>query len=345
MEKQRLEDMMKVLKLNNSIDHMYKKLCELELKGEMNSEQYNEYIELIRFASNRCEDYMLKYELSDQDIQDYIKLLIDLNGYNQYDPVNYLGRCDNIKIKRFFEHNYELALQYHAAEWDESYDDKIIIENVEYDYETGMAKLEEEGYDEQLEDAKTFYEQSKEEKEQANDRDDLNYAQLQLEIHTFMLYLLDTIRREKNKVIKKKLIETKYRIISLVRSLEKSFLFDPELNIDLEYYHDKLHRVFKKRSELYPEFLKDLERIFEEDRMALIDRNKEEYIDADDQVDDILEELSLRTHLTTIPNESVRQCIIEDNEAAAELADGKIDQKILKRSIKINKKYIIKEIG
>jgi hypothetical protein len=46
-----------------------------------------------------------------------------------------------------------------------------------------------------------------------------------------------------------------------------------------------------------------------------------------------------------MPNETVRQGIMEDNDAGIELAEGSIDKKVLRKSNKLNSKYIIYDIN
>ena len=343
MEKQRSDDMISILQLNSSIDKLYKLLCELELKGEKDSEQYKEYVDIIRFASKRCERYMTKYNLGDSDINDFINLLGELNHYEKYDPMNYIDPVSNIKIKRFIQHNYELSLLYHETDEDMYYDDKVTIEGVEYDYETGAIVAEQEGYEEQAEDIRFLQKQKEQEIEQERKLDDMNYAELVLETHTFMLYLLDRIEEETNEEIKKKLIEAKYRIISNVRTLELSFLYDSSLDYSLFVYQDDLHRIFKSDPRLYVDYVMKLEQIIDWARMSIIERSKEKYDSIDDQIYNILLSISLKTYTSIIPNETVRNGIKEDSDAGVELAKGKIDKKVLKKSTILNKKYIIKE--
>lgn len=345
MEKNRSDDMITILQLNNSIDQLYKLLCNLELEGKKDSQEYKDYVDLIRFASQRCHKYMTRHNLGDKDINEFIQVLNELNHYDKYDPLNYIQKFDNIKIRRFIEHNYELSLIYHESDEDMYYSDQdgIIIENVKYDYETGLAMLEEEGYQDMADDCRFLMEQAKTEKEENEDRDDMDIAELQLETHTFMLYLLDAINEEQDEEIKKKLIEAKYRIISNIRSLELTFLYDQDLDIDLEAHQRELHNVFKKRKSLYLEYVLYLEQIIDHERMMLIERHKEKYDDLDDQVYDILLSILLKTHVSCIPNETVRNGILEDSDAGVQLAESKIDKKVLSRSMKLNAKYIIKE--
>lgn len=344
MEKQRADDMLKVLQLNNSIDKLYKLMCELELKGEKDSDQYKEYLEMIRFASKRCEQYMLNYKLSDLDINEYITLLYELNHY-PINPIDYVDPVRNTKIKRFISHNYELSLRYHETDEDEYSEDGVIIDGVKYDFETGAMVAEQEGYEEAIEDIRFLQKQTEQEQAESFDRDNMNLAELELETHTFMKYLLDAINEEKNEKIKNKLIEAKYRIISEIRSLELTFLYDQDLDINLREYQNKLHDVFKERKELYLEYALYLEATIDSERTQIIDRHKETYDDLDDQVYNILLSILLKTHTSCMPNETVRKGIMEDTNAGIELAEGKIDKKVLKRSSKLNSKYVIYDIN
>jgi hypothetical protein len=85
--------------------------------------------------------------------------------------------------------------------------------------------------------------------------------------------------------------------------------------------------------------------VIDSERTQIIDRHKEKYDNIDDQVYNILLSLLVKTHISCMPNETVRQGIMEDNDAGIELAEGSIDKKVLRKSNKLNSKYIIYDIN
>ena len=343
MERKEFDDMTKVLQLNEGIDKLYKHLCDLELQGKFMSDEYMECVDMIRFGSKRAQDYMLKYPLSNKDMNDFIEVLLELNHYNKWDPVNYIDKAPSIKIKRFIEHNFELSLAFHDSNEDEFLPDQIQIEDVTYNFEEGIALLEEEGQYDAIEDIQAMKAANDEQDKLDYFRDDLYLERISLEIHTFMKYLLDTINTEKDPEIKEALIRMKYQIISNVRSIELSFLYDPTLSYSLTTYQYRLARVFKKTPQLFIEHITDSATLIDAEQMQLLERGKKSYTDIDDKVHDILLGIMLQTHITCMPNEIVREATIEDTEAAVELSRSRADKKVLKKSLKINKKYIMQE--
>ena len=346
MERKRLDDYLNVLGLSDSIDKLYKHLCELELQGRFMDDEYKEYLDMIRFASKRCDKYMLKYSLNDPEINDFIQLLADMNNYDEDVLLDFIIKTPNIKIKRFLEHIMELSLIFHQStnpDEDVEREDGVIIDGYIYDYETGIDILEQSGQQDLADNVRYLQEQSKCEDQMDLFIDDLAVAKVDLETHTFMLYLKDRINEEKIPQIKEELIRMKYQIISNIRSIEKTFLHNPSLDYDLSRFQNKMHRLFEQQPDVYMSYVRANEMLIDNERTELLERNKQEYDDMDDLVHDILLSILLKTKITCLPNESVRDLVIEDSEAAIELSNAKLDKRVLKKSIKLNNKYTIKD--
>ena len=345
MEKKKSEDMFTILELNESLNKVYDRLAELEIEGNLGNDEYMDLLEVIRFGTERCDKYMLKYPLSDEEMTDFIDLLIKLNNYDQYDPFDYTSYTNTIRIKRFMEHNFELASMYHTAMPIQTTNDIISINGEEYDYADGIALLEESGQDDLVEAlAEQFALAQEADKEIDRDLDDFDMARMKVESHIFMSYLLDAIKEEKNEDVRNMLIHMKYKIIGMIRTLEHSFLSNYKLdNFNIELYQRALERVFEKRQELYLRYLEYEENIISIEQDMLMERNKKEYKDIYDHINDILLGIKLQTHLSCIPNSLLREAILEDQETALELAPSKLDKKVLKRSIKLNNKYVVQE--
>ena len=346
MEKKKCEDMLSILELNSSIGRLYNKLCELELNGQMNSDEYNEYVEMIRFARRRCDHYYLKYPLCDAEMNDFIELLMDLNRINPNQTMDFLSETPNIKIKRFIEHNTELASIYH----EDAAETQVIFEDITdqfFDGELELMSDELEDYDdddlEAEEDAVNNLLQ-KYSQTISIDLDNYNQLKFRIESHIFISYLIDAINNEKNMDVKKKLIETKYRIISMVRNLEDTFLYNNSFeDINFDYLNLSLNDMFNKYNEFYGDYVDSYEQLIAQQQNLLLDRNKEKYDTIDEYVQDILLGISLQTYISCIPNDMARDAIIEDQETAIDLSTSKIDKKVLKKSIKLNKKYVLPE--
>ena len=333
MEKKRINRITKILELNHSIEKMYKRLYELEISGKMNTKEYLDIVDLIAWTSNKCTEYMLEDKLNDNYMRNFIELLGKYSNINTEEPDNFYVPMTEIPNRRFIEHNYELILLRHETDPERYEDDNDDLDEYEYDFDDEF----DDGFEDEL---KVYMDDIIKEEDQL---DDFLYAKTSLEIHTFMLYLLDTIYEEKDVTIKNKLIEEKYKLLACNRSIENTFLKDPNMSINLYFYQLGLHNTFKKDKTKYKMYVAGLKRTIDKEIMKLVERNKKEYKNIDEKVRDILACITLKTHVSIMPNEAEREEIHQDNEAGVELANTSIDKKVLKKSLNLNSNYIIYE--
>ena len=106
-------------------------------------------------------------------------------------------------------------------------------------------------------------------------------------------------------------------------------------------YWDEFYPEYEYKSFL--EHITDFANLIDAEQMQVLERGKKSYSDAVDKVHDILLSIMLQTHITCMPNDMIREATIEDTEAAVELSRSRADKKVLKKSLKINKKYIMQE--
>ena len=344
MEKKKFEDMLSILELNNSIDKLYKMLCELELNGQMDSKEYQEYVGMIRFARSRCDYYFLKHPLCDTEMNDFIELLMDLNRINPNQTMDFLSYIPNTRIRRFIEHNTELATIYHQ----DTAEEQLIFEDITDRFFAGdldLMSFDLEDYDEddlEAEEAMVNNLLQSNSREINEAVDDYNQLKFKIESHIFISYLIDAINNEKNMEVKKKLIETKYRIIAMVRNIEDTFLYNTRFeNINYDYLNLSLNDMFRKNNNFYSDYIESYEQLIGQQQDLLLDRNKEKYDNIDDYVQDILLGISLQTYISCLPNDMVRDAIIEDQQTAIDLSTSKIDKKVLRKSLKLNNKYVL----
>ena len=335
---ERVEDMLFVLGLNDSILEKYKELAELEKKNQQNSKEYNENCELIRLGKNGVRRRIFKYPINDEYMKNFIDTLGEREKTNLefFDYNTYFKRY---RHRRLFEYLEELSLFFHTKPQEEVLHGEIIVDGVSYNLDDDLDELEDEGYD--MEQLQSFKDMLKANEKYDRAVDDYSYATSQLEVSVFMKYLLEAIEQEQDTRIKNKLIDFKYNMISTISCLEDSFLRDHLIDNSIEHYHRKLDFIFRRNRSFYPEFIDyHIENIIvEQDKF--MDRNKKRYNNVDEKVQDIISSIIIKTHLSCIPDRDIRKNVVEENSAAVELTNSKIDKKVLKRSIQLNKQYTI----
>ncbi len=352
MEATRENDMNKILELNKSICDMYDKLADLETQGKTETDDYNMFIDLIKFASMKNEETMMKYPLSDEDMEDFLEeLRWGTKGHVVYDGdifYKFYDLEDDMTGRRFLEHNYELAMIHHDTEdirdaFNDWIKDEIEEENIAYaDFIEDDEEDDEDWMDEDDDDEdEELDEIDEQEQRKMYLGEEVYQGRLEIEAHTFMKYLCDAIRGEQDQEIKEYLIRTKYKIIAHVRALENTFLYNPSFDVSLDRYKDRLINVFREDPNSFSIYNQGKEEIIDEALDLIILREKKEYKNKKDKAEDILKSIVLRTRITTTPNELIRDSIIEDKKRSIRQARSRIDKKVLKRAYNINKKYIV----
>ncbi|MBR6072994.1 MAG: hypothetical protein IKP76_01555 [Bacilli bacterium] len=334
----RVNDMLKVMDFNDAVLCMYDKLAELEKNNKVNTEEYNDLCDLIRYSKRKVKSLIFKYPIND-DYMDKLEdtlTAIDHTDLFFYDYNSYLKK---FRHRRLFEFLEETSYLFHTKPKEYELQGKITIDGVTYDLNNGLYELDEDEYD--SEDVEDYKELIRENTKYDENLDDYSIASIQLESNIFIKYLLEAIEKETNVDIKDRLIDVKYNILSTISCLEDSFLVNHSLDNSISHYHRKLDFIFKRNNSFYPEYIDEHKNqiIFEQDR--LMGRNKNKYNSIDEKVFDILIGLTIKTHLSCIPDKDIREELVDDNSAAVELTKSNLDKKILKKSIQLNKQYTI----
>lgn len=334
----RVNDMIDVLKLNDAILDMYDKLAELEKDGLENTQEYETLCDLIKYSKKGVRRRLYSYPLDDDYMDKFLSTMdcFDKTDTNYFDYTTYLTTT---RHRRLFEFMDELSLLYHFKPKEVEIQGKFVVDGVEYDLMDDLEELVDDGYSEEdLEELKSLMNNNQ---EYSKDVDDYYYAAEELEANIFMKYLLEAIANEKNVRVKDKLIDVKYHILSTISFLEDRFLFDHSITTSIEHLHQKLKYILTSNKSFYAEYLQEHLNIIEYTQNELMERNKVKYNNTNEKVIDILEELSVKTHISCIPDKDIREEIFEDQKAAVELSESKIDKKVLKRAIELNNNYVI----
>jgi hypothetical protein len=329
MNKKELNDIRKILQLNNSINELYNHLAELEIDGLIDSKEYKDTVDLIKFSRERCDHYLLKYSMDEEELDQFPCHIGELSPGKYFNAKCYIDISSNIKNRRLLEHRYEIDLIRH--------------DTVTEDFEVDMEDLEKTKALYIEEDNEEYMDEIQEQEDAINwnikalmKHDNFLYAQHLLETHTFMDYLMDEIKKTESIELKNELIKAKYRVIGIVRALENTFFEDNTMNYNIFWYQNELHKNFEKEEYYYSEYICNIENAIDEERNMLMERNKEDYKNMDEKIYDILLSILIQTKASLIPNEEVREAICIDNEAAYEISPGRKDRQVLKRSLKLN---------
>ena len=335
---ERVQDMLSVLSLNDSILYYYGKLAELEKNNQQNSKEYNDICDLIRFGKQRVRKRLYSYPLNDEYMDKFLDTLgeIEKTDVFYFDYVTYL---QNYRHRRLFEHVEELCYFLHTKSKEVELQGELIIDGQVYDLEDGLDELEEGGYDQTQ--VQSYLDTIRANQVYDKIMDDYELACNQLESNVFMKYLLEAINNETDVKIKNRLIDVKYNVISTISCLEDSFLSDHELKNSIDHYHSKLDYLFNRHRELYPDYLQYHENGITNYQDKLMERNKEKYKNVDEKVFDIIVGLTIKTHLSCIPDQDLRDELVSNNSVVMELTKSNLDKKVLKKSIQLNKEYTI----
>ena len=326
---ERVQNMIIVLGLNDAVLELYRKLAELEKNNQQDDEEYNTLCDLIKYSKQRIKKRLLQYPLNDEYMEKFTDTIefFDNTDLFFFDYVTYLNEYRN---RRLLE-----LLIYHTKTKESELQGKLEIDGVEYDFD----ELDGDEYDSS--DTKAFKDLLEANVKYDKAVDDYSYAMCQLEANIFMKYLLETIKQEEDIEVKERLIDVKYNILSTISCLEDSFLSDHSIGNSIDHYHRKLKFLFERNPDFYPEFIGFHSDIVLTEQDKLMERNKKKYNDVEEKVFDILTELTIKTHLSCIPDEDVRSNILVDNSAAIELTKSRLDKKLLKKSFQLNKQFVI----
>lgn len=326
----------KIFELSKLIHSMYMKLAKLEIDGKKNSQEYKEAIPILRRLSKRFDNILFDRKLWNRELVNVADLITTLCEFEDSYLFNYVDEIiddEKLHIKRILQRIYEIESELQVSISEPKFEEYIETDEDNEDYayiniadQSDSNEKNNVICDEYLMD---LYEE-------------LDYNKTTLDIHTFMDYLLDEIEITKNKDVKNELIYNKYKMISLFRNLELSFLRNQDKFTSVEYYHRKLDSIFKKEPKLYSDYVLSFRYVAHQNMTNFIDRDKTHYDGIEDRVYDILSALKLKTLASIVYNDDVRDEILQDAIVAEELATTEINKKVLRKVSNISEKHILK---
>lgn len=214
------QEILEIITFNEQIEKLYSELASEEIKGTKGSNEYEKKISYIALIREVSITKLKNLHLSNEDIFSIDKYLTDPN----LECEDYLADICNLSTKNAIKRTHG---------------DLFLYANEIHAYEVEEIKSSEE--DTSLEEFLLD--------EYAKQSDTLELLKDSLMGHTMIAYLEELIQKEENFEQKKLLIQTKYRIIYLYRSLETNFINDYNHFIQPEIYQ----RLVKRNIEVYPE--------------------------------------------------------------------------------------------
>ena len=346
MDKKRLNDYLKSLEINESIEKMYKRLAELDYLGLKHNDEYNTLVDLIRDTSNKNDEIIKKYPLHDDDIVNFINLITDINKYDNLPIVIFLNDDASIKVKRFIEHHFIYELENKDLTEDDvipEYKNMMIdLNGVIYPIDKIITLFNQSGYkvlaDKLKADKKNLFSR--------NYRQILSYKErtmirINLQNFTLLDYFDIEINKTTDKRIKKRLIKSKYILFAMFKSLEDSFLFDQDNYSKTIYYQKLFKRQFNKEDNLYKDYNDYYIEQINDLILHTIGRNKDNYNNLDDKYKDIILSIYMRTLISLLNNEKDIKAIYDGEDYIYKLNNNKLNRDFLNTTKKLNENLIL----
>ena len=348
MQETRLNDYLKIIKSNDSINTIYNKLAKLEIEGKLNNKEYKSLIPIIENINKRTTNTINSYPKKDMDLALFVSNIYDINNISDFDfdyYVKELYYTDNIKIRRFIEFLDEITLDYDEITEEEiviSHGEGIFLHGIYYSWENAIELLEECDNEVLANHIRTLLEQDQE--KTCNDLEInhyLTYITQCLQIHTFMQYLISAINYTKIDEIKEKLIIFKYKMISTFKCLEDYFVNDPKDFNKCTFFQEELQRFHVDQKEFFVNndylYQQDINNVLEN----YIEDKNEDNLNIDEVVLDILSTIYIQTYRSMITNFDEIYKVDEDIITAMDLSQNEYNKFILKNSLYLKPNLVL----
>lgn len=335
-----VENVKKILSYDKIIDSLYSKLCDLEVNNSVNTEEYKTIYDFIRDFRGKEEEIMKSINLGEDDVNDYLNTLFDVSRFDPDTFDDYLVATSQFDLIRFFSHitSKELVLNNESEEQcvvnvngtNYTYDD---YKGIEDDLKNGDVDHQSEAIYNALKPIFENEEFSGDDSDsvQRHVTDDLINAKNA----SMMELLIDRINKEENPVIRKKLIECKYHLLEISLSLENDFL-DNQSYINKSLLYRGLVRAHAK------DLPEEYDNLFYDNILETLtynlskysSRNKEKYIDKQDEADDLLKELSLQSYIQLLDDDRYIWSINQEKDDALVATSTELDKNFITRAYK-----------
>ncbi len=336
----KLDDILKVLKYNDMIDKLYKKLTQLEIKNLKNSDEYINIVELINDLSKKEYEITKSATYYDEELNNIFNNISSFNNYSD-DAINYINETNNSKIKRLLCHYDEISLTKDDFPEDLLTKEEIRVNGYVIPTDEALELIEEFDEDsaEYVREIISNFEEQMFETLSINNF--LLYCRNALEHHTTAEYLEDAIANEKNLKIKNKLIEYKYKMISIYKYLEDPFLKNPNNYSRTAYYQEILKEYYNK----YIEFFKDWDSYYEDQvnnaLSNIMDNSLNKYTNINQKYYDKLLTIYLKVYSSISSSEKILNSIDLDKKTAIQLSTSDKNKNIIKNSLNLKQDLIL----
>lgn len=338
----KLDKILDIVKCNDTIDKLYKKLLELDKLGLKNSEEYLLVIDVLKGCCNEENEMMKDLSYADDEIEDILTNIQSLNPMAD-DYINYVDEANNTKIKRLLCHFGQQALIRNDF-FDNMFvpnNNVVVIDGMEVSADEALDYLGE--IDENCANfiSEILNQETERMFEEYSTYNYLLYCRNALQYHTTADYLEEAIANEKNKKIKSKLLEYKYKMIAIYGYLEKPFLKNPYNYSRTMYYQD----IFKDYYNDNMEFFTDWDNYYQEqvdDTIAsIMENNNEKYNNINERYYNKLNAIYLKAYSSILSNDKLLDITNIKKMFAMNITKNKLNKKLIKSTLNLNQDLLL----
>lgn len=346
MKKRRLQDYYQIIKNNELINNLYKRLAELDFLEQKQSDEYKIIIELINDYAKINDDLLLKYSLYDNDITNFVQMIDDIKCNTDFEFLDNFKDNNSFKNFRFIEFYGYHNMNKNSIKKEElitDFDEAIVnVNGVKYTISNFLDVMQDYGYGSIIE----RFEQMKE--EIANKRyktfTESNRKLLVFEVlqnSTMLDYFDIEINNTNNKRLKKKLIQAKYILIGLHKDLEESFIKDQNNYSKTEEYQNKYKSICNKKDPIFKAFNDSYLQVLNATIMDIGCRKKYAYKNLQDEFNDILISIYLKTYISLLENAKDIFNISTSEKYLLDENNNEINKKLFKQSLNLEPRLIL----
>ena len=329
MNKKRKEDYEKLLELYKSMNGIYNILKELEINNKEKSDEYINYVNLIKRLSIQTKEIAEKYPLDDYVINNYLDNIEYEMKFDFDDYIKHIKENKNFYYKRFIEDIGEIHL-------------KKAVDEDDYQVKGSLIIGDNEIYLQDILDSMDI-------NELQNILGDNPYKtslllarnRLYLYTNTLMDYILITIKDLTNEHLKNPLIRFKYNMIMFYRCLEEEFIVNPYKFTQSSLYQNALSNFYPKEINFFKDIDMTYADMIEDILYKFVVRQNDQYNSYNEAVDDILNILHLKTLASTVSNKNNVDVIKNGILKAIDMSSTDLSKQMLAFSHSLNSKLLL----
>ena len=292
-----------LIKFNKALENVYNTLAELEINGQIESEEYQENVDYLDMIKEVIDKKVRALDLDEEEIMEAEEFIAGLNRLDDKDHdiiLDVLNLSEENSVRKLV---YQLYIISRKSNMFVMTDEQPISD--EFD-EDEKELIEDELYDEIVKE------------------DELDLLKEDLLSHTLMEYILDAINNEKNTRVKNELIRVKYRLLFLLDTLGNPFIKNQKHFTKVPILQELLVCKYKEEPKLYNEdFLEPIRGVLTDfiDTISAVDKDEIKGYKAKAKY--ILFKLYLKTFVSIIYDEAFHQEMVNTKDAIKE--DAKSD--------------------